>query len=64
MILKRRWISDTRQKVNILKPANKQVDALISAYVKEHLKLKGKQQGTVMKYLGYEIEEEAALVLL
>jgi hypothetical protein len=50
-----------RAKVNILKPADrKQVDALISAYVKEHLKLKANNKELVMKYVGYEIEEEAA----
>jgi hypothetical protein len=47
--------------VNILKPANKkQVDALISAYVKEHLKLKADSRELLLKYVGYEIEEEAA----
>lgn len=48
-------------KVNILKPANKkQVDALISSYIKEHLKLKANNRELVLKYVGYEIEEEAA----
>lgn len=47
--------------VNILRPANKkQVDALISAYVKEHLKLKAGNRELLLKYIGYEIEEEAA----
>lgn len=47
--------------VNILKPANKkQIDALISAYVKEHLKLKADNRELLLKYAGYEIEEEAA----
>jgi hypothetical protein len=47
--------------VNILKPTNKQqVDALISAYVKEHLKIKADNKDLILKYVGYEIEEEAA----
>jgi len=47
--------------INILKPVNKkQVDALISAYVKAHLKIKANNKELVMKYVGYEIEEEAA----
>lgn len=47
--------------VNILRPANKkQIDALISGYVKEHLKLKAGNNELVLKYAGYEIEEEAA----
>jgi hypothetical protein len=47
--------------VNILKPVNKQqVDALISGYVKEHLKIKADNKEMLLKYVGYEIEEEAA----
>ncbi|MES2827365.1 MAG: DUF6702 family protein [Bacteroidota bacterium] len=47
--------------INILKPANrKQVDDLISAYVKEHLKIKVNGTDVNLKYVGYEIEEEAA----
>jgi hypothetical protein len=46
---------------NILRPANKkQVDAFISAYVKEHLKIKADNKDMLLKYVGYEIEEEAA----
>jgi hypothetical protein len=47
--------------VNILKPASKkQVDHLIAAYINEHLKLKINGQPLSLKYMGYEIEEEAA----
>lgn len=47
--------------VNILRPKDKvQVDALISAYVKDHLKIKANGVELNLKYLGYEIEEEAA----
>src|SRR5688572_1701844 len=47
--------------INILKPVNKQqVDALISGYVKEHLKIKADNKEMLLKYVGYEIEEEAA----
>lgn len=46
---------------NILRPANKkQVGAFISAYVKEHLKIKADNKEMLLKYVGYEIEEEAA----
>ena len=54
---------DKRYKTNvdILKPKNKQqVDQLISAYVKEHLKIKANGIELNLKYVGYEIEEEAA----
>ena len=54
---------DKRYKVhvNILKPANrKQVDGLIAAYVKEHLKIKANLKELNLRYVGYEIEEEAA----
>ncbi|MGY4386421.1 hypothetical protein ACVWYN_003476 [Pedobacter sp. UYP24] len=47
--------------INILKPRNKQqVDQLISAYVKGHLKIKANGVELNLKYIGYEIEEEAA----
>jgi len=50
-----------KTKANILRPANKkQVDALISAYVKEHLKIKADDKEMLLTYVGYEIEEEAA----
>ena len=48
-------------KANILKPADKkQTDAMIAAYVTAHLKIKANGEPVVLKYLGYEIEEEAA----
>lgn len=50
-----------KEKVNILKPKDrKKVDLLISDYIKKHLQLKINQQPVVYKYLGYEIEEDAA----
>jgi hypothetical protein len=48
-------------KVNILKPADrKQVDGLIAAYIKDHLKIKADGKVLDLKYVGYEIEEDAA----
>lgn len=48
-------------KTNILKPTDrKQTDAMIAAYVVTHLKIKVNGEPVVLKYLGYEIEEEAA----
>lgn len=50
-----------KEKVNILKPVDrKKVDLLIADYLKKHLQLKVNQQLVVYKYLGYEIEEDAA----
>ncbi|MBB2151756.1 DUF6702 family protein [Pedobacter gandavensis] len=50
-----------KEKVNILKPVDrKKVDLLIADYVKKHLQLKVNQAPIVFKYLGYEIEEDAA----
>lgn len=47
--------------VNILKPANKQqVDAMIAAYVKDHLKIIANDKNLDLKFQGYEIEEDAA----
>lgn len=47
--------------INILKPKDrKQVDQLISAYLTEHLKLKTNGKAVVLKYQGYEIQEDAA----
>lgn len=50
-----------KMKVNILKPADrKQVDLLIAAYIKAHLKISANGKLLNLKYLGYEIEEDAA----
>lgn len=50
-----------KTKVNILKPVDrKQVNGLIAAYVKDHLKIKADGKVLDLKYQGYEIEEEAA----
>ncbi|MET4547917.1 hypothetical protein ABIE26_005265 [Pedobacter africanus] len=50
-----------KTKVNILKPADrKQVDALITRYIKAHLKISANGKALDLKYLGYEIEEDAA----
>ncbi|WP_256006997.1 DUF6702 family protein [Pedobacter deserti] len=47
--------------VSILKPADKkQVNALISAYIKDHLKIKVNNTDVALSFVGYEIEEEAA----
>ena len=47
--------------VNILKPKDKkQVNEYIAAYVKEHLKIKANGVTLNLKFIGYEIEEEAA----
>jgi hypothetical protein len=47
--------------VNILKPKDrKQVNELIAGYVKEHLKIKADGVTLNLKFIGYEIEEEAA----
>lgn len=47
--------------VNILKPVDrKKVDQLIADYVQKHLQVKANQKSLVLKYIGYEIEEDAA----
>lgn len=47
--------------INILKPKDrKQVDGLISDYVKNHLQIKANNKLLNLKYLGYQIEEDAA----
>lgn len=47
--------------INILKPKDrKQVDGLISDYIKNHLQIKANNKLLTLKYLGYEIEEDAA----
>ena len=48
-------------KINILKPSNrKKVDLLIADYIENHLKIKTNGKPVPLKYVGYEIEEEAA----
>lgn len=50
-----------KEKLDILKPAGrKQLDNLIAAYIKDHLKLKSNGKPLDLKYQGYEIEEDAA----
>lgn len=47
--------------INILKPKDrKQVDGLISDYIKNHLQIKVNNKLLTLKYLGYQIEEDAA----
>lgn len=49
------------QKVSILNPADrKKADRLIAAYLQNHLKLRVNGQSLSLKYLGYEIDEDAA----
>lgn len=46
---------------NILKPADKKkIDLLIADYINNHLKVKANGKPLNLKFLGYEIEEEAA----
>lgn len=50
-----------KTKINILKPADKkELDALITAYLKDHLKIGANGKAIELKYLGYEITEDAA----
>ncbi len=50
-----------KAKVDILKPVDrKKVDLLIADYINNHLKIKANNKPLVLKYVGYEIEEEAA----
>jgi hypothetical protein len=47
--------------INILKPKDrKQVDKLISDYIKSHLEIKANAKLLTLEYLGYQIEEDAA----
>ena len=47
--------------INILKPKDrKQVDMLISDYIKSHLEIKANTKLLILEYLGYQIEEDAA----
>jgi hypothetical protein len=49
------------EKINILKPADrKRVDVLIAGYIQKHLKIKVNGKGLSLRYLGYEIDEDAA----
>ncbi len=49
------------KKVNILKPADRaEVEGLISAYIKDHLKVKADGKILDLNFQGYEIEEDAA----
>lgn len=50
-----------KTEVNILKPVNKkEVDAMIAAYIKDHLKVSVNDKNLDLKFQGYEIEEDAA----
>ena len=50
-----------RTSINILKPKDrKQVNEFIAAYVQDHLKIKVNGVALPLKFVGYEIEEEAA----
>lgn len=50
-----------KTKINILKPTDrKQVDELIADYIKAHLQIKGNGKLFNLKYIGYEIQEDAA----
>ena len=47
--------------VNIIKPLDrKRVDLLIETYLKSHLNIKANGKPMALKYIGYEIEEDAA----
>ena len=48
-------------KINIVKPSNRRkVDSLIADYIGNHLKIKANGNPVLLKYVGYEIEEDAA----
>jgi hypothetical protein len=50
-----------KAKLNILKPVDrKKVDLLIADYLQKHLQIKANQKALLLKYIGYEIEEDAA----
>lgn len=50
-----------KAKLNILKPTDrKQLDMLIASYINAHLKISADGKILDLKYLGYEIEEDAA----
>nr|WP_068890125.1 DUF6702 family protein [Pedobacter panaciterrae] len=47
--------------INILKPKDrKQLDGLISDYIKSHLQIRANNKLLTLKYIGYQIEEDAA----
>jgi exo-beta-1,3-glucanase (GH17 family) len=53
--------SKYKKKVNILKPTNKEeLEALITLYIKDHLKIKANGKVLDFQFQGYEIEEDAA----
>ncbi|ATL47607.1 hypothetical protein COR50_10760 [Chitinophaga caeni] len=48
---------------DIMKPKNRvEVDSLLSKYVKSHFRVMADQKGVDLKYLGYQIEEDAAWI--
>ncbi len=50
-----------KTQVNILKPKDsKQLELLIASYINEHLKIKANDKALPLKYVGYEIQEDAA----
>ena len=50
-----------KTQVNILKPKDpKQLELLIASYINEHLKIRANDKALVLKYAGYEIQEDAA----
>ncbi|WEK18561.1 MAG: hypothetical protein P0Y49_17365 [Candidatus Pedobacter colombiensis] len=50
-----------KTKVNIFKPADKEeVNVWVAAYIKDHLKISVNDKAVDLKFLGYEIEEDAA----
>ena len=47
--------------INIVKPVDrKKVDLLIADYIGKHLKIKSENKALALKYIGYEIVEDAA----
>jgi hypothetical protein len=59
--LERTLEKNNQVKIDILKPTDRtKVDAFISAYLQKQLQLKADGQPVNWKYLGYEIEEDAA----
>ncbi|MCD0490440.1 hypothetical protein LPB86_19535 [Pedobacter sp. MC2016-14] len=54
-------LNKDKVKINILKPADrKQVDALIADYINKHLKINASGKLLALKYIGYEIQDDAA----
>ncbi len=51
----------TTDRVDILNPKNKpQIDQLIAKYIPQHLKISINNKALSLKYIGYELESEAA----